>query len=123
MADLTAEEFVKFYYETFDGEKRDGLSTLYRDKSMLTFETSCVQGSDAIIKQLMSLPFQKVQHVHSTIDAQPTEEGGVVVLVIGALMVDEETKPMNFSQHFHLRPNGSGSYYVYNDIFKLVYPQ
>lgn len=29
MADLTAEEFVKFYYETFDGEKRDGLSTLY----------------------------------------------------------------------------------------------
>ncbi|KAL2390490.1 Nuclear transport factor 2 [Blastomyces gilchristii] len=75
------------------------------------------------MKQLLGLPFQRVKHVQSTIDAQPTEEGGVVVLVIGALMVDEEQKPMNYSQLFHLRPDGMGKYYVFNDVFRLVYPQ
>ena len=33
---------------------------------------------------------------------------------------DEEQRPMSFVQHFHLVPEG-GSYYVFNDIFKLVY--
>jgi Nuclear transport factor 2 (NTF2) domain len=35
--------------------------------------------------------------------------------------VDEEQKPMNFTQTFQLMPE-SGSYFVFNDIFKLVYP-
>ncbi|KAK2809657.1 Nuclear transport factor 2 [Emmonsiellopsis sp. PD_5] len=89
---------------------------------MLTFETNSVQGAPAITKQLVELPFQKVVHQCATVDAQPTEEGGVVVLVTGALMVDEEQKPMNYTQVFHLRRDASG-YYVYNDIFKLIYPQ
>ncbi|OAX84574.1 hypothetical protein ACJ72_01052 [Emergomyces africanus] len=123
-----AEQFVEFYYSTFDGKGpdgkgRDALCAVYRDESMLTFETSCVKGVDAIRDQLMGLPFQKVEHVQSTIDAQPTAEDGVVVLVTGALMVDEEQKPMNYSQLFHLRPDGAGSYYVFNDVFRLVYPQ
>ncbi|EEH39665.2 hypothetical protein PAAG_01854 [Paracoccidioides lutzii Pb01] len=117
-----AQEFVSFYYNTFD-TKRSALRDLYRPNSMLTFETASVQGTDAIIERLTGLPFQKVTHVQSTIDAQPTEEGGVVVLVTGALNVDEEPKPMNYTQVFHLRPNGTGSFYVFNDIFKLVYPQ
>ncbi|PGH29645.1 hypothetical protein GX50_07603 [[Emmonsia] crescens] len=132
-----AEHFVKFYYTAFDSikrtnnkddekevvdEGRDGLRALYRDESMLTFETVCVSGTNAIMEQLMGMPFQKVKHVQSTVDAQPTEEGGVVILVTGALMIDEEQKPMNYSQVFHLRRDGA-SYYVFNDIFKLVYPQ
>ncbi|KKZ62640.1 hypothetical protein EMCG_03050 [[Emmonsia] crescens] len=115
-----AQEFVKIYYETFD-KKRTELKALYRTNSMLTFETNCVEGVDAIDEQLVNLPFQKVKHQYSTVDAQPTEEGGVVVLVTGALMVDDEQKPMNYTQVFHLRRDAIG-YYVYNDIFKLVYP-
>ncbi|KAK2778992.1 Nuclear transport factor 2 [Onygenales sp. PD_12] len=115
-----ADEFVKFYYSTFDN-KRDDLKPLYRENSMLTFETNSIQGSEAITKQLVELPFQKVQHQRATVDAQPTEEGGVIVLVTGALMVDQEQKPMNYTQVFHLRRDAVG-YYVYNDIFKLVYP-
>jgi hypothetical protein len=34
--------------------------------------------------------------------------------------VDEEERPMNYTQTFQLMPEG-GSYYVHNDIFKLVY--
>lgn len=28
---------------------------------------------------------------------------------------------MNYTQTFQLAPDGAGSYYIFNDIFKLVY--
>ncbi|PLN79852.1 putative nuclear transport factor NTF-2 [Aspergillus taichungensis] len=116
-----AEQFVTFYYQTFDNN-RQNLAGLYRDHSMLTFETSSVQGTAAIIEKLGSLPFQKVQHQVSTFDAQPSNaEGGILVLVTGALLVDEEQKPMNYSQSFQLLPDGAGSYFVFNDVFRLIY--
>lgn len=86
------------------------------------------------------LPFDKIEHRVDTLDAQPSnEQGGVLVLVTGALLVrnnhlrcrysqltvlsqiDEEQKPMNYTQTFQLMPEG-GSFFVFNDIFKLVYP-
>ncbi|KAL4915332.1 putative nuclear transport factor NTF-2 [Aspergillus aurantiobrunneus] len=123
MADFTqvAEQFVKFYYQAFDAD-RSSLTGLYRDHSMLTFETASVQGVQAIIEKLGSLPFQKVQHQVSTFDAQPSsDQGGILVQVTGALLVDEEQKPMSYSQTFQLLPDGAGSYFVFNDIFRLIY--
>ena len=76
-----------------------------RDHSMLTFESAAVQGVSGIIEKLKvrhfgssapfqadvrakSLPFQKVQHKLSTLDAQPSNEsGGILVTVTGALLV------------------------------------
>ncbi|RDW86381.1 nuclear transport factor 2 family protein [Aspergillus mulundensis] len=140
-----AEQFVTFYYQTFDGN-RAGLAPLYRDHSMLTFETSAVQGVAGIIEKLTvstsgtsrmviefllrsaalvsagGLPFQKVQHKVATLDAQPSgEHGGILVLVTGALLVDEEQNPMNYTQTFQLMPDGAGSYFVFNDVFRLIY--
>ena len=34
--------------------------------------------------------------------------------------VDDEERPMNYTQTFQLMPDG-GSYFVLNDLFKLVY--
>ncbi|PLB52975.1 putative nuclear transport factor NTF-2 [Aspergillus steynii IBT 23096] len=123
MADFTAiaQQFVQFYYQTFDSN-RQTLAGLYRDHSMLTFETSSTQGVANILEKLTSLPFQKVQHQIATFDAQPSnEQGGILVMVTGALLVDEEQKPMNYSQTFQLLPDGQGSYFVLNDVFRLVY--
>ncbi|KAF9889971.1 Nuclear transport factor 2 [Aspergillus nanangensis] len=118
---LPVEQFVQFYYQTFDGN-RQNLAGLYRDHSMLTFETNSVQGTANIVEKLASLPFQKVAHQVSTLDAQPSnQEGGILVMVTGALLVDEEQKPMNYTQSFQLLPDGQGSYFVFNDIFRLVY--
>jgi hypothetical protein len=37
---------------------------------------------------LQSLPFEKVKHAVSTLDAQPSgEAGGILILVTGALLV------------------------------------
>jgi hypothetical protein len=89
---------------------------------MLTFETSQVQGAKDIIEKLTSLPFQKVAHRITTLDAQPASpsSGDVIVMVTGDLLIDEEQNPQRYSQVFHLIPE-AGSYYVFNDIFRLNY--
>ncbi|KAE8146548.1 hypothetical protein BDV25DRAFT_162280 [Aspergillus avenaceus] len=122
MADFQniAQQFVQFYYQTFDSD-RQALAGLYREQSMLTFETNSVQGVASVMEKLTSLPFQKVAHQVSTLDAQPSnQQGGILVMVTGALLVDEEQKPMNYTQTFQLLPD-QGSYFVFNDVFRLVY--
>lgn len=91
---------------------------------MLTFETSAVQGVSGIIEKLTALPFKKVVHQVATLDAQPSNEsGGILVMVTGALLVDEEQRPMNYTQVFQLLPDGAGSFFIFNDVFKLIYSQ
>ncbi|KAL1993654.1 hypothetical protein VTN49DRAFT_2323 [Thermomyces lanuginosus] len=98
-----AQQFVQFYYNTFD-TNRQNLKELYGAESMLTFETSSILGKDAIMEKLMSLPFQKVEHVVNTLDAQPSNpNGGVLVQVTGHLKVDDEQK-MSYTQTFQLIP-------------------
>ncbi|PWN98328.1 nuclear transport factor 2 [Tilletiopsis washingtonensis] len=119
--DAIAEQFTNFYYQTFDGGDRSALANLYRASSMLTFEGDQHQGAQAITDKLVSLPFQRVQHKVETRDAQPSGDGNaLVVMVTGALMVDDSPQPMRFSQVFTLMPEG-GSYYVFNDLFRLNY--
>ncbi|KAH8884672.1 nuclear transport factor 2 [Thozetella sp. PMI_491] len=114
-----AKEFVGFYYNTFDADRK-GLASLYRPNSMLTFESASVLGSNAIVEKLAGLPFQKVKHQLATLDAQPSLNDGVLILVTGQLLVDEEQRPMSYTQTFHLQRDDHG-YFVYNDVFKLVY--
>ncbi|KAL1934096.1 hypothetical protein VTP01DRAFT_6278 [Rhizomucor pusillus] len=123
MADFqeVAKAFVEFYYKTFDANRQE-LLPLYREQSLLTFEGSQFMGAANIVEKLTSLPFQKVAHRISTIDAQPSnpQGGTIIVTVTGQLLVDEEQNPQMFSQTFQLVPEG-GSYWVFNDIFRLNY--
>jgi hypothetical protein len=113
-------QFVEYYYKTFD-ENRAGLQPLYRDHSMLTFEASGIMGTAAILEKLQNLPFQQVQHRTDTIDAQPSGDDGILVLVTGALLVEGSDRPMSFTQAFNLKQD-NGSFYVLNDVFRIVYP-
>ncbi|KAI0655517.1 nuclear transport factor 2 [Cubamyces menziesii] len=123
MADINAvaKQFTDFYYTTFD-TSRAGLQSLYRDNSMLTWEGTPILGAANIAEKLTSLPFEKVQHKITTLDAQPSSPSvaSMIVSVTGLLVVDDSTNPLQFSQVFQLIPDG-GSYYVYNDIFRLNY--
>ncbi|KAG6867403.1 Nuclear transport factor 2 [Termitomyces sp. T159_Od127] len=123
MADINniAKQFTDFYYSTFDSD-RSSLGALYRPESMLTWEGTPIAGSNAIAEKLTSLPFSKVQHKVTTLDAQPSSPtvASLIVSVTGLLVVDDSTNPLQFSQIFQLIPDGS-SYYVYNDIFRLNY--
>ncbi|PHH70481.1 hypothetical protein CDD82_7087 [Ophiocordyceps australis] len=116
-----AKQFVEIYYKTFDSDRKN-LAALYRDQSMLTFESASVLGVNNILQKLANLPFQQVKHQISTLDAQPSNaEGGIMILVTGQLLVDEEQRPMNYTQTFQLLRDPNNQYFVFNDIFKLVY--
>ncbi|RDA83179.1 hypothetical protein CP532_6450 [Ophiocordyceps camponoti-leonardi (nom. inval.)] len=117
-----AKQFIEFYYNTFDTDRKS-LATLYREQSMLTFESASCSGSNNIVEKLASLPFTKVKHQVATLDAQPSiTEGGIFILVTGQLLVDDEQRPMNYTQAFQLaRDPSNGQYFVFNDVFKLVY--
>ncbi|EDR11241.1 uncharacterized protein LACBIDRAFT_183852 [Laccaria bicolor S238N-H82] len=116
-----AKQFTDFYYQTFSSG-RQNLGSLYREHSMLTFEGAPIQGDKAIVEKLVNLPFQKVQHKVTTIDAQPSSPtlASLLVSVTGLLLVDDSPNPLQFSQVFQLIPDGA-SYYVFNDIFRLNY--
>ncbi|KAI1387906.1 nuclear transport factor 2 [Hypoxylon trugodes] len=119
-----SKSFVEFYYNQFD-QNRAALAPLYRDGSMLTFESNSFQGTVSIIEKLQGLPFQQIKHQVDTMDSQPgVDPSHIMVLVTGQLLVDEEQQPMRYTQSFYLVPeniNGQLQYYVHNDIFKLVY--
>ncbi|KIJ69654.1 hypothetical protein HYDPIDRAFT_106304 [Hydnomerulius pinastri MD-312] len=121
MADLTsvAKQFTDYYYTQFDID-RSQLAPLYRDKSMLTFEGEQFQGTGAIIEKLRGLSFGTVQHKVTTLDVQPSSptQTSLLVSVTGLLLVDDNVNPLNYSQVFQLIAE-DGTYYVYNDIFRL----
>ncbi|KAJ7491239.1 hypothetical protein FB451DRAFT_1022737 [Mycena latifolia] len=119
--DAIAAQFVNYYYQTFDSDRRN-LGQVYRGSSMMTFEGDQIAGTTAIVQKLVSLPFHKVEHKVTTKDAQPSS-GAVASLLIsvtGVLVVDDSPNPLQFNQIFHLIPEG-GSYFVFNDIFRLNY--
>ncbi|CAF9934658.1 Nuclear transport factor 2 [Imshaugia aleurites] len=123
MADFNtiAQQFTEFYYNTFDQDRKN-LAALYVRRHLEPLYSAAIQGVAGIIEKLTTLPFEKVAHKVSTLDAQPSNEsGGILVMVTGALLVDEEQRPMNYTQVFQLLPDGSGSYYVFNDAFRLIY--
>ncbi|KAL1410227.1 Nuclear transport factor 2 [Vanrija albida] len=93
-----------------------------REHSMLTWEDKQLQGTANIIQQLQGLPFAQVQHKVITRDAQPASDSvaSILVLVTGQLLVDDGANVLSYSQMFHLVPDG-GSYFVLNDVFRLVY--
>ncbi|RPB21102.1 NTF2-like protein [Terfezia boudieri ATCC MYA-4762] len=116
---VIAAQFTNHYYKTFD-EAREQLRSLYRPHSMLTFESTAVCGEDNILQTTHRIG--KVVHTIVTFDAQPCgNDGRILVMVTGHMVIDGSEHPQGFSECFQLIPE-NGTYYILNDIFKLVYP-
>ena len=84
----------------------------------MTFEGTQLMGRAKIMEKLQSLSFQKIQHLITTIDTQPTFDGGVLVMVLGQLKTDDDP-PHTFNQTFVLKPSAD-SFFVEHDIFRLA---
>ncbi|WP_405640009.1 nuclear transport factor 2 family protein [Streptomyces uncialis] len=120
-----ASAFAGHYYTTFDNyEARDGLASLYRPESMLTWEGSQLQGASSIVEQLKKPELKVVKHQIASQDSQPAPGNGVLVTVTGSLAIDNAfDKPMLFTETFNLAPipGQPGGFFVYNQIFRLVF--
>lgn len=111
------ESFIQQYYTMFDSDimTRASLANFYRNESMLTFEGQQFMGKEAIEGKLKSLTFQKINHAISSVDCQPTFDGGVVVMVVGQLKTDDDP-PHQFLQTFVLK---GPEFFVQHDLFRL----
>jgi hypothetical protein len=121
--DEVARNFAQFYYQTF-ATNRPSLSALYQPHSLLTIEGTVVQGAADIVSRLSNLPPLNPASPFAidTLDAQPSNaQGGLIIFVTGRLQIEGESNPLRFSQTFQLIPQGPGSYFVQNDIFRLNY--
>jgi hypothetical protein len=119
MADFNAVggQFVNFYYNVFQ-TNRAGLSELFNEHSMLSFEGEHFKGVANIVQKFQSLGMNTIAHQILTQDIQPSSSpGGIIVFVTGQLKMDEDA-PLRFTQVFHLLPQNNG-YYVHNTIFRL----
>jgi len=114
------EQFTTEYYGMFDDpNRRPGLVNWYNpDQSLMTFEGQQIQGAAKIMEKISSLTFQKIAHVITAVDCQPTFDGGVLITVLGQLKTDDDP-PQSFTQSFVLKPNGE-SFFIQHDMFRLV---
>jgi hypothetical protein len=121
-----ANSFVPHYYTTFDAgvAARSNLASLYRPESMLTWESQQYQGQQNITTVLTKPELATVKHQVATTDSQPAPGGGVLVTVAGSLAIDGAfDKPMLFAETFNLQPipGQPGGFFVYNQIFRLIF--
>lgn len=113
-------EFAKFYYGAFDSD-RSTLASMYRNESILQFEDATTIGAIEIVKKLVNLPFKTVRHVVTTVDGQPTIDGGIIIHVLGQLKTDED-RPHSFSEGFYLKKDTSipeAPFVILNQVFRL----
>ncbi|XP_065175238.1 nuclear transport factor 2-like [Sycon ciliatum] len=111
-----AQTFCNQYYTTFD-TNRVAVGSFYAPTAVLTFEGVAVTGPEAIVAKLSTLTFQQVQHCVTTMDAQLTS-AGLLVVVVGQLKADSD-QVLGFTQTFHLA-EVDGSLFIANDVFRLT---
>ena len=90
---------------------------LFSEQSMMTFEGEQYMGQENIYNKLSS--FGQISHNVKQLDAQPTINDGIMVLITGELTIEGSENPMMFTEIFHLQQGGAQGYYVHNDIFRL----
>jgi len=117
--DAIGKAFTQQYYALFDdAASRPQLVNLYNaEHSLLTFEGQQMQGAAKIMEKIASLTFQKIAHLITAIDCQPSFDGGIVINVLGQLKTDDDP-PQSFTQCFVMKPNGD-SFFIAHDIFRL----
>lgn len=66
----------------------------------MTFEGAQLQGSAKIAEKLQTLTFQKINRAITSVDSQPTFDGGVLISVLGRLQVSIGGGGEAFCDHF-----------------------
>lgn len=118
-----AQQFVDFYYKTFDSGNRAALSSLYQPASMLTWAGVASHGTTDIMNALTKPELNAIKHRVTSFDAQPTPRGDILLIVTGTI-ANLSFAPNLYSDVFLLQsvPGQSGSFFVGNQIFQVIAP-
>lgn len=121
-AQQIANMFLEQYYGMMQAPRasRQGLVSFYSNASVLTYTGSSYRGLKDIAEKVESFGFEKIEYQNMNSDIQEGPiPGSILVLVNGWLQMDGSDQ-FRFSQLFNILPNGSGGYYIHNDIFTTI---
>ncbi|XP_031374268.1 nuclear transport factor 2-like isoform X2 [Punica granatum] len=121
-ADVVSKAFVHQYYLILH-QSPEHVHRFYQDISKLGRpEENGIMGitttMKAINEKILSLDYGEFKAEISTVDAQDSYNGGVLVLVTGYLTGKDNVR-RKFTQSFFLAPQDKG-YFVLNDMFRYV---
>lgn len=115
-AKAVASAFLQAYYQAVDSSNQAAVAALFRDASTMSFEGATLTGAAAIAQKLtgLGLPPNPMRKVTAT-DAQTScvGQGAIVVFATGEWMNQQ------YQEAFQLVPQGVGSYYIHNAVFRL----
>ncbi|KAL0236832.1 hypothetical protein PCE1_000229 [Barthelona sp. PCE] len=116
------DEFVKAYYDVFDGEDRTDICSFYRDGSYMTYTGTSLEGPKEIKHHLEeTVQYKTIEHHVSNCDGQPSVGDGVNILVTGhVVMDDDDDTPLAFAEFFHLLEDDDGEWFITNSVFSLT---
>ena len=110
--------FVGQYYQFFATE-RAALAGVYGPTSLMTWCGEQIQGVEAIMAKLATLPFQQAQFKLEETDCHPSVSNGVLVVCQGEVMLPGESHSLRFNDVFHLSLE-EGRWMVTNQIFRIL---
>ncbi|GMI73969.1 hypothetical protein like AT3G25150 [Hibiscus trionum] len=121
-ADVVGNAFVHQYYHVLH-QSPELVHRFYHDVSKLVRPegngvTSITSTMQAINDKILSLGYGEFTAEITTVDAQDSHNGGVLVLVTGHLTGKDKVK-QKFTQSFFLAPQDKG-YFVLNDVFRFI---
>ncbi|XP_072999899.1 nuclear transport factor 2-like isoform X1 [Typha latifolia] len=121
-AQVVGNAFVHQYYHILHGSP-ELVHRFYQEGSKLGRPESqgimsSVTTMQSINEKILSMDYSDVNAEISTVDAQESLDGGVLVLVTGCLTRSDNVK-RHFTQSFFLATQDKG-YYVLNDMFRYV---
>jgi len=113
-------EFVQEYYTIMHHEP-ESLYKFYGNNSYFCYglegeSTPYCHGKDEIRKRIGDIDYNECRVVVSNVDSQPSNNGGIIVQVLGE-MLNRDEQAIKFAQTFFLAEQQNG-YYVLNDIFR-----
>ncbi|KAK8477363.1 hypothetical protein V6N12_007889 [Hibiscus sabdariffa] len=121
-ADVVGIAFVHQYYHILH-HSPELVHRFYHDDSKLGRPEGngvmCITSTmQAINEKILSLGYGEFTAEITTVDAQDSHNGGVLVLVTGHLTGNDKVK-QKFTQSFFLAPQDKG-YFVLNDVFRYI---
>ena len=97
------------------------LVNLYNaEQSLMTFEGVQLQGAAKIMEKIQSLTFQKIAHLITAVDCQPSFDGGVLINVPGQLKTNDGP-PQSFCQCFMLKPGWGSFFILLTQFYTVIY--
>ena len=117
-----ANMFLEQYFNTmqFPREQRQNLINFYQNNSQMTYTGSTYVGLKDISEKIESFGFENIKYANLNSDVQDGAlPGSIVVFVSGYLCMDG-SEEFRFAQVFNICPNGTGGFYIHNDIFSVI---